>query len=100
VVGSRAVAGTPCAERSPVNLALQRSEERAGVYGQGLGRLYRRGRGRGRRVFLSTARRTRGRAPGRALASPGRVEHVAISFCSCSSPCRVANRANLAIRLL
>jgi hypothetical protein len=33
------------------------------------------------------ARRARGRASGRALALPGHVEHVAISFCPSSSPC-------------
>jgi hypothetical protein len=78
-------------------LALRRGEEWAGVYGQGLGQLYRRGRGRG--VLLSTARRAWGLAPGRALALLGRVEHVAISFCPCSSSCWAAKRANLTIRL-
>jgi hypothetical protein len=28
-----------------------------------------------------------GAGVGRALASPGRVEHVALCFCSCSIPC-------------
>jgi hypothetical protein len=79
-------------------LALRRGGERAGVYGQGRGQLYRRGRGHG--VLLGAARPARGRVPGRALASPGRVEHVAISFYPCSSPCCAAKRANLAIRLL
>jgi hypothetical protein len=49
-------------------LALRRGGERAGVYGQGLARLYRHGCGHGHGVLLGTARRTRGRAPGRALA--------------------------------
>jgi hypothetical protein len=69
------------------DFALRRGGERAGVYGQGLGRLYRCGHGHGHKVLLGVARRARGRALGRALASPGRVEHVAISFCPCSSPC-------------
>jgi hypothetical protein len=49
-------------------LALRWGGERAGVYGQGLGRLYRRGRGYGHGVLLGAARRARGRALGRALA--------------------------------
>jgi hypothetical protein len=75
-------------------LALGRGWERAGAYGQGWGRLYRRG------VWRGVARRARGRAPGRALALLGHVEHVAISFCPSSSPCWATKRANLAIRLL
>jgi hypothetical protein len=47
------------------------------VYGQGLGRLYRHGRGRG--VGRRAARRAGGQAPGRALALPGQVEHVVVS---------------------
>jgi hypothetical protein len=68
-------------------LVLRRGYKRAGVYGQDLGRLYRRGHGRGHGVLLGAARHVRGRAPGRALALPGHVEHVVISFCPCSSPC-------------
>jgi hypothetical protein len=49
------------------------------------GWLYSRGRWRGRAV--DAARRVRGRAPGRALASPGRVEHVAVLFCPSSCAC-------------
>jgi hypothetical protein len=37
---------------------------------------------------------------GHALASSGRVEHVALCFCSCSIPCRAAKRVNLALRPL
>jgi hypothetical protein len=81
-------------------IALGRGWERVGVYGQGRGRLYRRGSGCGRRVWRGAVRHAWGRAPGRALALPGRVEHVAISFCLSSSPCWAAKRVNLAIRLL
>jgi hypothetical protein len=78
-------------------LALRRGGEWAGVYGQGLSRLYSHGRGR---AGSCLARLAWGRAPRRALALPGRVEHVAISFCPCSSSCWAAKRANLTIRLL
>jgi hypothetical protein len=80
-------------------LALRRGGEQAGVYGRGLGWLYRCERGHRHGVLLGVVRRAWGRAPGRALASPGRIEHVAISFCPGSSPCWAAKRANLAIRL-
>jgi hypothetical protein len=66
-------------------LALGRGWERAGVYGQGRGRFY--SRGRWRRRGVGAARCAWGRASGRALALPGRIEHVAISFCPSSSPC-------------
>jgi hypothetical protein len=85
VVGSRAAAGTLCAERSPVNLRSGGVEsERGCTVKAGVGFI---GTGTGTGMGSCLARRTRGRAPGRALASPGRVEHVAISFCPCSSPC-------------
>jgi hypothetical protein len=51
------------------------------------GRLYRHRHGRRHGVWRCTARRARGRASGRALALPGRVEHVVISFCPSSSSC-------------
>jgi hypothetical protein len=92
--------GTPCAERAPVNLRLGGAKSERGVYGQGLGRLYRRGRGCGRGVGCRATRRARGRATGHALALLGRVEHVAVSFYPSSSSCLAAKRANLAIRLL
>jgi hypothetical protein len=87
VVGSRAAAGTPCVERSPVNFCSGgvKSERRCTVK-VGVGFI---GAGAGTSTGSCLARRDArgGRAPRRALASPGRVEHVAISFCSCSSPC-------------
>jgi hypothetical protein len=36
---------------------------------------------------VGAARRERGRASGRALALPGRLEHVVVSFCPSSSSC-------------
>jgi hypothetical protein len=44
--------------------------------------------------------RARGRASGRALALPGRVEHVAMLICSSSCTYRAPKRANLAICLV
>jgi hypothetical protein len=41
-----------------------------------------------------------GAGVGRALACPGRVEHVALCFCPSSTPCKAAKRANLALRPL
>jgi hypothetical protein len=102
VYGGRGSSGHWHAVRraSSDELALGRGWERVGVYGQGLGRLYRRGRGHRCRVWRCAGRRARGRAPGHALALPGRVEHVAISFCPSSSSCWAAKHANFAIRLL
>jgi hypothetical protein len=85
VVGSRAAAGTPCAERSLVNLRSGGVESERGCMVKASVDFIGVGAGVGAKSCL--ARRTRGRAPGRALALPGRVEHVAISFCPCSSPC-------------
>jgi hypothetical protein len=57
VYGGRVSSGRWHAVRRAIagELALRRGGERAGVYGQGLSRLYRRGRGRGRKVLLSAA---------------------------------------------
>jgi hypothetical protein len=56
------------------------------VYGQGLGRLYRLGHGRGRGIG-GIAARAQCRASGHALALPGLVEHVDVSFYVSSSSC-------------
>jgi hypothetical protein len=52
------------------------------------------------RGVARAARRARRRAPGRALALPGRVEHVAVLNCLSSCACRAPKRANLAICLV
>jgi hypothetical protein len=84
VVGSRAAACTPCVERSPVNLCSGGVESKRGcTVKAGVSFI---GAGAGTGSCL-TRRHARGRASGRALVSPGRVEHVAISLCPCSSPC-------------
>jgi hypothetical protein len=71
-VGARAAAGTSGAERSPVNLRLGGVEsERGCTVKAEVGFIGARGAERW----------------GCALALPGRVEHVTISFCPSSSPC-------------
>ena len=66
VYGGRGSGGRWHAVRRAIagELALRRGGERAGVYGQGLGRLYRRGCGRGRRVLLSAAWRAQAERQG------------------------------------
>jgi hypothetical protein len=86
VVGSRAAAGMPCAERSPVNLRSGGVESERGCTIRSSVDFIGAGVSMGAGSCLAR-RGARGRAPGRALALPGRVEHVAISFCPCSSPC-------------
>jgi hypothetical protein len=77
-------------------LVLGLGEGRAGVYGRDRGWLYSRGRGRGHGVgtMRGCARGVERR--GRALALPGRVEHVVVFICPSSCACRGHNRANLA----
>jgi hypothetical protein len=85
VAGARAATSTPCVERSPVNLRSGGVEsERGRTVKVGVSFI---GAGAGVGAWSSEARCVRGRALGRALALPGRVEHVAISFCPSSSPC-------------
>jgi hypothetical protein len=95
VVGSRAAAGTPCAEQSPVNLRsgeVERErwrtvEASVGFIGAGVG------------VGTSLAWRDAvrvGLSAGACSGAPERVEHVDICFCLCSSVCRDHKRANLA----
>jgi hypothetical protein len=62
VAGARAAAGTPCAERSPVNLCSGGVEsERGRTVKAGVGFI---GAGMGVGAGSGEARRTRGRAPG------------------------------------
>jgi hypothetical protein len=78
VVGSRAATGTSCAERPPVNLRSGGVESERGCTVKASVGFISMGAGVGAGSC---------RAPGHALALPGRVEHVAISFCPCYSPC-------------
>jgi hypothetical protein len=93
VVGSRAAAGTPCAERSPVNLRSGEVEsERGRTVEASVGFI-------GACVGVGTGLAWRdevhmGQAPGRALA-PERVKHMGVCFCLCSNACRDHKRANL-----
>jgi hypothetical protein len=71
VVGARAVAGTPCAERTPTILCLGGAENE-----------------RGRTVKASVGViGAQGQAPEHALALPRQVKHVFVSFCPSSSTC-------------
>jgi hypothetical protein len=73
--------GTPCTEQSPVNWHSGEVEsERGRTVKTSVGFI-----GAGAGEGTSLAWRGAARA-GRALAMPGRVEHVAISFCPCSNP--------------
>jgi hypothetical protein len=79
------------------NIVLGRGWERAGVYGQGLGRFYRleRGHGVGRR-----SARVRGAERRACSGMLGLVEHVFVSFSPSSSACWAAKRVNLAKSLV
>jgi hypothetical protein len=75
VVVARAAAGTPCAKRTPAILRLGGAEsERGRTVKASIG-------------FIGMGEGARGRAPGRALALPGQVKHVFVSFCPSSSAC-------------
>jgi hypothetical protein len=71
-----AAAGTLCAERTLVILRLGGAgSERGHTIKASVG-------------FIGTGSSVaRGRAPGRALALPGQVEHVFVSFCTSSRAC-------------
>jgi hypothetical protein len=91
VAGDRAAAGTPSAGLAPViscsgeveSARGSMAETSAGFIGAGAGRRHRRGAGRA------------GSGAGRALARSGRVEHVDVFFCPCSTARRDRKRANL-----
>jgi hypothetical protein len=94
VVGSQAATGTPCAERSLVNLRSGGVESELGCMVKvlvdfiGVARAWARG----------LARRGAVRAGSSAAAcsdAPERVEHVGVCFCLCSNACRDHKRANL-----
>jgi hypothetical protein len=93
VVRSRAAAGTPCVERSPVNLRSGEVESERGrtveasvsFIGAGMGT------GLAWRDVVSA-----GPSAGACSREPERVEHVGICFCLCSNACRDHKRVNLA----
>ena len=92
MVGSRAAAGTPCAEQSPVNLRSGEVEsERGRTVEASVGFI---GAGMGTGLAWRGAVRA-GSSAGACSGAPERVEHVGVCFCLCSSACRDHKRANL-----
>jgi hypothetical protein len=94
VVGSRATAGTPCAERSPVNLRSGEVESERGRTVEASVGFISAGVGGG----LGLAWRGTVRAGPSARACSGaleRVEQVGVCFYLCSNACRDHKRANL-----
>jgi hypothetical protein len=90
VVRSRAAAGTPCAEQSPVNL---RSDDVESEWGRSVDFI---DAGAGVGLGTGLAWRDAGPSAGACSGAPERVEHVGVCFCLCSSVCRDHKRANLA----
>jgi hypothetical protein len=98
VVGSRAAAGTPCTEQSPVNLRSGEVEsERGRTVEASVGFI-----GAGAGVGTGLAWRGAARAwssAGACSGAPECVEHVGVCFCLCSKVCRDRKRENLAMSL-
>jgi hypothetical protein len=96
VVGSRAAAGTPCAEQSLVNLRSSEVEsERGRTVEASVGFI---GAGMGTGLAWRGAVRA-GSSAGACSGALERVEHVGVCFCLCSNVCRDRKRANLATSL-
>jgi hypothetical protein len=93
VVGSRAAAGTPCAERSPVNLCSGEVESERGRTVEASVGFIGAGVGTGL-AWRGTVRA--GPSAGACSGAPECVEHVGVCFCLCSNACRDHKRANLA----
>ena len=93
MVGSRAAAGTPCAEQSPVNLRSGEVESERGCTVEASVSFI--GAGVGTSLAWRGAERA-GPSAGACSGAPERVEHVGVCFCLCSSVCRDHKRANLA----
>jgi hypothetical protein len=95
VIGSRTAAGTPCVERSPVNLRSSEVEsERGCTVEAGMTFI-----GAGAGMDTRLARRGAacvGGAPRSCSGAPDRIEHVGVCFCLCSNACRDHKHANLA----
>jgi hypothetical protein len=95
VVGSRAAAGTPCAEQSPVNLHSGEVESERGRTVEALVGFIGAGAGVGTGLAWRGAVRA-GSSVGACSGTLEHIEHVGICFCLCSSVCRDHKRANLA----
>ena len=95
MVGSRAAAGTPCAERSPVNLCSGEVESERGRTVEASVRFIGAGAGVGTGLAWRGAVRA-GPSAGACSGAPERVEHVGVCFYICSNACRDCKRANLA----
>jgi hypothetical protein len=95
MVSPRAAAGTPCAERSPVNLRSGEVEcERGRTVEASVGFI---GAGAGVGTVLAWRGAVRvGPSVGACSGVPERVEHVGVCFCLYSDACRDHKRANLA----
>jgi hypothetical protein len=95
VVGSGAAAGTPCADRSPVNLRSGGVESERGCTVKALVGFIGVARARARVLAWRGAVHV-GPSAGACSGAPERVEHVGVCFCLCSNTCRDHKRANLA----
>jgi hypothetical protein len=100
VVGSRAAAGTPCTEQSPMNLRSSEVESERGHTVEALVGFI--GAGAGASMGTGLAWRGvvhAGSSAGACSGATERVEHVGVCFYLCSSVCRDHKRANLAMSL-
>jgi hypothetical protein len=93
VIGPRAAVGTPCVERSPVNLRSGEVESERGCTVEASVDFI--GAGVGTGLAWRGAVRA-GPSAGACSSAPEHVEHVGVCFCLCSNACRDHKRANLA----
>jgi hypothetical protein len=96
VVGSRAAAGTLCAEQSSVIFHSSEVESEQGRTVEALVGFI--GTGVGTVLAWREAVRA-GPSTGACSSAPERVEHVGVCSCLCSNVCRDRKRANLAMSL-
>jgi hypothetical protein len=98
VVGSRAAAGTLCAEQSPVIFHSNEVESERGRTVEALVGFIGTGVGVGMVLAWRAAVRA-GPSAGACSGALERVEHVGVCSCLCSNVCRDRKRANLAMSL-
>jgi hypothetical protein len=98
VVGSRAAAGTPCAEQSPVNLRSGEVESARGRTVEASVGFIGAGVGVGTGLAWRSVVRA-GSSAGACSSALERVENVGVCFCLCSNVCRDRKRVNLAMSL-
>jgi hypothetical protein len=98
VVRSRAAAGTPYVEQSPVNLRSGEVESERGRTVEALVGYVGAGAGVGTILAWCDVVRV-WPSDGACFGTPERVEHVGVCFCLCSNVCRDHKRANLAMSL-